>query len=719
MPLTKPQHEIFTDPTRFRVIVAGRRFGKALEVDTEIPTPNGFVKIKDISVGDFVYSPNGQAIKVVSHSGIFVPEKAYKLYFSDGSSIICDSNHEWFTYTKLDRKYLARGKANPSVKTTQEIVDTIKHNGESNHAIPVANAVENGNKNLPIDPYIFGQWLGDGTSRGEFIENLTKVLDRHNGKFTKEIPSIYQFSSYEQRLALLQGLMDSDGHATKKLNQCEFTSSSEKLAKDVNSLVCSLGMKPTIREYNSKIGGRVVGKRYRVFFHATVPCFRLDRKLVRLKLDKPSTNYSKFRYITSYEEVYDVEVCCIQVDSDDHLYLASENYIATHNSILCLNELTRAAQVAKNQSVYYVAPTLKMARRILWPLLKAAIPKQNISSKNEQDMAITLKGYNSTIFLCGADNEDSLRGISISFLVVDEMQDIPISTIDMILRPAMGDQMADGVFIGTPKGKGDNTAYLLYLRGKNPNFPDWESWHYTTAEGGNVSEEEIAAAKAVMSAKAFQQEYEASFITMQGRVYHAFDIEKNVSLDVVDRGGDIHIGMDFNVSPMTAVIGQKVGKNKLEIFDEISIQDSNTEEICSEIKARYPNRRITIYPDASGDGRSTKAPIGQTDHTIMKDPKYGFCFSVVAPAKNPPIVDRVNDVNAILCSADGERNLLINPKCENLIKCLDGQTYKEGTSIPDKSQGLDHANDALGYLVSSQFSIIKRSVTILTLDYTY
>lgn len=141
----------------------------------------------------------------------------------------------------------------------------------------------------------------------------------------------------------------------------------------------------------------------------------------------------------------------------------------------------------------------------MWPMLMEAIPRHMIAHQDKNDLSVTLKGFNSTIHLCGADNPDSLRGITINFLVADEIQDIPLEVIDMILRPAMGTTMADGIYIGTPKGKGNNTAYQLYLRGKT--LPDWKSWHFTTEEGGNVPREEIESARQTMTKKQFDQEY--------------------------------------------------------------------------------------------------------------------------------------------------------------------------------------------------------------------
>jgi hypothetical protein len=107
---------------------------------------------------------------------------------------------------------------------------------------------------------------------------------------------------------------------------------------------------------------------------------------------------------------------------------------------------------------------------------------------------------------------------------------------------------------------------------------------------------------------------------------------------------------------------------------------------------------VIVCPDPSGNSRSTKAPAGQTDFTILR--KF---FSVSAPPAAPPIVDRVNNVQANLLAADGRRRLKVHPKAAHLIRSLDGLTYKDDTRLPDKDSGLDHMADALGYLCWDQF----------------
>ena len=386
-------------------------------------------------------------------------------------------------------------------------------------------------------------------------------------------------------------------------------------------------------------------------------------------------------------------------------------------SILAINELIRAAQTGYRQTVWYVSPTYKMSKRIAWKLLKEAVPKANILSKNENDLEITLKGYESTISLKGCEDADALRGSSLSFLVMDEVQDISMDAFDTVLFPAMSDQKADAIFLGTPKGMGDNAMYQFYMRGKSA--PNWKSWRFTTAEAGIVSLDEIEMARQVMPEKIFRQEFEASFESAAGRVYYAFDRDKNVSSEAEDKGGMIHVGLDFNVDPMCAVLANVFkgsdGREVIHIFDEIKLNDSHTRELAKTIQEKYPGRQFTVYPDPSGKNRSTKAG-GITDHSILRDE---FKWRVIAPNKAPKISDRVNNVNAVFESADGTRRLLVHPRCKEVIKCFDGQLYKPGTNDPDKRQGYDHMVDAAGYLVCSAAPLIKKELRELKIDWSY
>lgn len=388
--------------------------------------------------------------------------------------------------------------------------------------------------------------------------------------------------------------------------------------------------------------------------------------------------------------------------------IAGRRFGKTH--LACVELLTKAAG-KQNADVWYVAPTYRMAKEIAWRLLKQMVPKEHLArSPNETDLSVHLVN-GSTIALRGADNPDSLRGVGLDLVVPDEFAWIHKEAWEDVLRPALADRGGSALFITSPAGH--NWAYDLYLRGKEQQ-DGWKSWQFTTLDGGRVSEEELAEARATLDPRKFRQEFEASFETLQGRVYSNFDRDANVDPSVADTGGDVLVGMDFNVNPMSAVIGVRAA-DECHIIDALEVTTSNTEEMAAEIKGRYAGRRVIVCPDPSGKARKTSAPVGQTDFTILQ--RYGF--EVRAPAKAPAVVDRINNTQAMIKNADGRRRLRIHPRANRLVRCLDGLTYKEGTSQVDKSLGLDHLPDAMDYLLWQEFNVLEERATMTKLDWRF
>jgi hypothetical protein len=180
-----------------------------------------------------------------------------------------------------------------------------------------------------------------------------------------------------------------------------------------------------------------------------------------------------------------------------------------------------------------------------------------------------------------------------------------------------------------------------------------------------------------------------------GQVYDRFDREKHV-IDSVSTGDEpIHVGVDFNVGNMSAVIGVRLN-DKFVVIDEVS-GSHDTDTLAKEIKRRYPDRRIYAYPDASGGNRSTNA--AQTDIQILET--YGF--SNQSGRSNPAVRDRVAAVQAVLENGKGQVRLQVAKNCKRTIECLELQSYTE-KGDPDKDAGYDHMNDALGYAIWRLFN---------------
>lgn len=346
---------------------------------------------------------------------------------------------------------------------------------------------------------------------------------------------------------------------------------------------------------------------------------------------------------------------------------------------------------------WYVAPSYRQAKQIAWVKLKKILQDLRwVKNINEAELTVVLKN-GSRICLRGADNPDSLRGVGIDFLVLDECADIQESAFTEVLRPTLSDTKGKAMFIGTPKGM--NWFHDLYQRGQDQTEEEWSSYQYTTIEGGWVDQEEIDQAKRDLDAKTFRQEYQATWETYSGIIYN-FSIRDNVKRLTEPLDNSIlHIGMDFNLDPMSAVVSY-IEKDVVNVIDEIQIWSSNTDEMCQEIHRRYPGKKIFVYPDPASRARKTSAG-GRTDLSILQN--AGFICKVMN--RHMAVRDRINSVNAKLCSASGKRDIYIDPKCKNMLNSIAKQTYKEGTTLPDKTQGYDHLTDSLGYLISFLYPI--------------
>jgi len=246
-----------------------------------------------------------------------------------------------------------------TVRTTTELARTLRTpSGRANHAIPVAKTLELPERELPSDPYLLGLWLGDGTARDGRVSSADHaILDafcaaghtvRHLANYDyrvhgltrtlrglgvlghKHVPASYLRASQDQRLALLQGLMDTDGTVAKHSGAAEFTTTSSTLRDAVQELIVSLGWKARAREGRAKLHGKDCGPKWTFKWVADRPVFRLERKRRVQRLACRRT--TRFRYLVACDEIMPVPMRCITVDSASGLFLAGRAMIPTHNT---------------------------------------------------------------------------------------------------------------------------------------------------------------------------------------------------------------------------------------------------------------------------------------------------------------------------------------------------------------------------------------------------
>lgn len=200
---------------------------------------------------------------------------------------------------------------------------------------------------------------------------------------------------------------------------------------------------------------------------------------------------------------------------------------------------------------------------------------------------------------------------------------------------------------------------------------------------------------------------------LAGTVYHQFDRIKNNCFDAIEEGEALHIGMDFNVGKMAA-IAHVIRGDEPRGVDEL-VNGYDTPDMIRQIRERYwryedgkflKTREITIYPDASGGSRKS-VNASETDIALLK----GAGFKVQAPEANPPVKDRVNAMNAMLCNAEGVRRYKVNVlRCPTYADHLEQQIWADNGE-PDKKSGADHTNDAGGYFIHRMFPLIKPTIT--------
>ena len=347
------------------VVRSSNGTGKDVPLDTPLPTPNGWTTMGAVQVGDYLLDEQGKPTRVIWKSDV-LHNDLYRVTFSDGATQVTSGTHEWDT---IDRSAWTRHRNQghtitdyrelwdlAETRTTLEIRDTLERGGGRNHYIPLNQPLELPEQDLPIDPYILGVWLGDGSSNGPMItkgvadkdwllELGTEVpSNSKDGTFgvlipglhsklrelnllrNKHIPDIYLRASYNQRLALLQGLMDTDGTAYDS-GACSFSNTNMSVSEGLTFLVRSLGMDARVREGVGKLYGVEKRPFRETYFRANCQVFRLTRKrnLVRDATERRDI----YRSIRSIERLDDGEAQCISVEGS--LYLAGHQLKVTHN----------------------------------------------------------------------------------------------------------------------------------------------------------------------------------------------------------------------------------------------------------------------------------------------------------------------------------------------------------------------------------------------------
>jgi replicative DNA helicase len=470
-------------PGQMIVIAARPGMGKALKLDTPLPTPTGWTTMGEVSVGDYLIGADGKPTRVVAATDVMLGRPCFEVEFSDGTVIVADAEHQWLTDTRASRKSAQAAAVGynrtrnqrtfSAVRTTREIVETLRcptRDRRLNHSVANAEPLQTSERDLLVPPYTLGAWLGDGTSASAQITSADPEIIMHieaegieahksdtaiyryqlrlparaavaarpcavcgevfvpqtsqvrtcgrscggRARFVsapvaapacarcggpscglqlcqacrnavgtlqgrlrtigvlgaKHIPIDYLRASEPQRRALLAGLLDTDGTVTNG-GAIQFSVTDRRLADDVFELVVSLGYR--CHRATKRVRGRseATSTAHILNFSTEDNVFRLHRKNLAHKERRANvgTTRSGSRFITDVRPIASVPVRCVEVDNEDHLYLASRAMIPTHNSTLGLDFLRSCSIKNRLASVVF---SLEMSKsEIVMRLLSA------------------------------------------------------------------------------------------------------------------------------------------------------------------------------------------------------------------------------------------------------------------------------------------------------------------------------------------------------------
>lgn len=362
------------------------------------------------------------------------------------------------------------------------------------------------------------------------------------------------------------------------------------------------------------------------------------------------------------------------------------------------SELTSdyARELGGQYEAYYVAPSYKLAKRIVWKRIKALFPRHLLAKPpHETDLRIET-AWGPSLTLIGADNIDSGRGPDSHLLVIDEFAFCPDGTWEAF-EPSLRTQRDRAVIITTPNGP--NHAWSLWQSVQGD--PEWATFQLPTWANPFHDARGLERRKARLARNVFDQEYGAQFEAQKGAVYSDFSQPLHVKPVEFERGVEIVVGQDFNAGHYCAIVTQKRGTS-LVVLDEL-VTTTQLFDHINKLKRYFEARGIdwrtavVVATDASGDYNATSR--ATADARLLREAG----FRTRHDAKNPPVIDRVHGVQSLLLSGTGEVRFAMSPRCTELRVAMLSQKWSAWGNRPEKKGGLDDVTDALGYAAWDQF----------------
>ena len=730
--MTPTQMKYIDDRTRELLIEGSAGSGKGLSLDELIPTPTGWTTMGHLQVGDELFDENGNICHVTYKSPIHNIQ-CYKLTFENGFSLTVDKDHRW--------KCQTGNYTQNRVWTTEEMFLYLeKQNRKTPRGfiIDMAEPLQLPKKDLPIEPYVLGAWLGDGSSHHGVIYNhisdhqiieeiekegwdavqkpsdelcytiwgLKPILRVLGVLENKHIPVEYLRGSFEQRLSLLQGIMDTDGTIGENGN-CEITWADYDMIVQLRELLFTLGIKTgDIHTKEVQLDEWEYPRTYyRLHFTTDLPIFRLQRKLDKISDSVRKTQ--KRRYVKKIEKVESVPTQCITVDSDNNLFLATKEFIPTHNTIFACYKTIFYALNHPNARIYVYRVTLPSLKKTAWLEIRNLLYKLGVPFEEKRAEGRIEFTNNSVINFGALDELSKVRSINADMIYIEQCEELTNEAfyVELMLRLGRGE---------ASKEKDGYSQMLLVVQPESEEHWIYKHFH----EFNDVKAEVDDNGKVIRTYEEVLQDtqkirktvhfhYSENFkLPPQSRKY--YDDLKNVDYElwlrysagkwgkisdvvypnydtvVVRTEFDLYtIGGDFGYNNPSCILLCAWFDDECYVLDEVyqpKLLNSELIQLTDEMLFKHK-----LYPSELDMGWLDSA---EPDR-IEEFRQHGY-----------PVEGGIKDVKAKI-STTKQTKIHIHPRCVNTIREIKGYKYKTdsktGAVLDEPLKINDHAMDSLAY----------------------
>ena len=399
--------------------------------------------------------------------------------------------------------------------------------------------------------------------------------------------------------------------------------------------------------------------------------------------------------------------------NDPHRFIVTPAGRRSRKTLIFKRKVFNAALEKSNHRYFHGAPTRQQAKDIFWKDLKRDTKLFRSKAPNETELYVTLMN-GTEIHIIGLDKPERIEGQPWNGCHITEFPNIKDGAWEGNIRPALADTKGFAYLDGVPEGRNHYYNIALYACDQalpktvpisgafyvSKEDPEW--CYYSWFSSDVLDAAEMAALKRQMDEKTYRQECEGSFESFEGLAYYTFG-QHNLALIKYQPNKLVSIGMDFNVDPMTCVIGH-IEADSFYQFGERYLKNSNTYEMVQNLFETFNPKQIEIYPDSTGKARESNAT--ESDIAILK--RAGL--TIKAHSSNPYVKDRVNAVNSFCMDRDVNTRYRVNPEtCPktindfNVVERLDDGRL----NVKQEERGLKHISDGLGYLVSYNWPVKK------------